>query len=125
MKQNVFELLDLAKIVYAVGVSESTLRTSFVEKSRDYFVFIKVKDVLKLKRIMKKYKRHFTFRKITREDIYEYDLSSKEIAEFRNNLDKYNKVKHTENGRIYELKEKPFLLTKKRRKRSIAKSFHN
>jgi len=117
MAKNIFTKLDEKHICYAVCVAQTsiTFRRLGEFTSQDYFIICK-----------SNYRKHYLMEKLNfkvgsldekgerdadlyPEKLLNYTLSESEINEFKENNDKYVKVIHNADGRIYELKNKSFL----------------
>lgn len=101
-KKTIFNALYENDVCYAVCIAtKSFINRELTSFSKDYFVIINKCD--------EKNVREFTF--FTAEgykQVCERNLSTDEIKVFRNNKDKFVKVRSNENGRVYELKGRSF-----------------
>ena len=85
---------------FALVVSQSTFRVPHLDISgKDIFLIVAEKDT------------QTGFEKSqTIPGLYEYDLNDEEYEDFRtNHSEKFQKVQHSSEGRVYELKQNSFL----------------
>ena len=92
-KENIFDQLFNKKITFAVCVND-VLFGSIVGK--DYFIIALLEDVNNEKVRITGFSKSDTFK-----DCGEFTLSDKELEGF--DEDKFIKLKHTEDGRVYEI----------------------
>lgn len=93
------KLLEV-QICFALVVSQSTFRVPHLDISgKDIFLIVVEKDT------------QTGFEKSdTTPGIYEYDLNDEEYEDFRtNHMEKFDKILHSSEGRVYELKQNSFL----------------
>ena len=94
------EKLLEAQICFALVVSQSTFRVPHLDISgKDIFLIVAEKDT------------QTGFEKSqTIPGLLEYNMSEDEFDDFKSNhLDKFQKVQHSSEGRVYELKQNSFL----------------
>ncbi len=103
--KSIFDKLFNREICFAVMVSRSYFKLKSTELSSvDYTIIVKKeKNFNALKKLGFKKDNYKAYN-----DIIDYDLSECEIKEFKTIQDKFIKVKHDANGRVYELKKMPF-----------------
>jgi len=101
-KKLVFDTLFESCVCFAVCVaSNSFISREVAAFSKDYFVIINKRDA---KRV-----NEFTFYPTeTYKQVCERNLSADEIRIFKENINKFTKVRHNEHGRVYELKGQSF-----------------
>ena len=98
---DIFSKLIGKEIPFIVIVSVNTLRFIKAEYySRDYTIILYHKDSAKMKPI--------NFMKSDMKLLFEKNLSPREIRLFKNKQELFEKIKHTNDGRIYEVKGKSF-----------------
>ena len=93
------EKLISAKICFAVVISQSSFKVPHLDISgKDIFLVVSEKD------------NKFAFEKSeTIPGMCEYDLDEDDYEDFRtNHSEKFEKVLHSEEGRVYELKQNSF-----------------
>ena len=93
------KLLEV-QICFALVVSQSTFRVPHLDISgKDIFLIVAEKDT------------QTSFEKSqTIPGLSEYNMSEDEFDDFKSNhLDKFQKVQHSSEGRVYELKQNSFL----------------
>ena len=101
-KKSIFQILLENNICHAVIVSVFTFKNKAIDIfSNDYCIIIHNKDLIKVKNINFYQTKEF-------DDILQYDMSDAEVAEFKKNMEKYVKVQHSKDGRVYELKNNIF-----------------
>lgn len=101
-EKTIFEVLFKKEICFAVNVSEQAFKSKGIDmNSKDWWLIIQKQDLNKLKDFQ-------FFETIDYPNVFEYDLSVDEVAEFKTNMDKFIKVHHNEYGRTYELKNNSF-----------------
>jgi len=101
-EKTIFEVLFEKEICFAVIVSLNTFKCKGIdENSRDYFLIVQKQDLKELKN--KSFKRTNAYA-----NVYERDLSSIEITEFKSHQEKFVKAQHNQFGRVYELKTNSF-----------------
>lgn len=106
--KNIFEKLNEKGICYAVGVALVTLKSEDAELydrdyyDRDYYIIAAAGDKEQLLGLKFKDSLDDNY------DVIERDLNEEEVSLFKGLHDDFIKVKHDENGRIYELKNKSF-----------------
>ena len=101
-KTNIFDLLDSKNICYAVGVNLVTFKSEGSGRcGREYFVVASRRDVDLINGLGLNFKktRGFTLTRVMNDD---------DILHFKKIQDKFNKVIHETNGRIYEQKKCSF-----------------
>ena len=99
IKSSIFQSLFEKKICFAVCVSLNSARLkSLDEYSRDYFIISSMDDYAAT------YKLGFRVSEKSYMKLPQYELSSNEILEFKTLQDKFTKVIHNNDGRVYELK---------------------
>ena len=91
------------EVCYAVGVGvvELKIKGSGLS-SRDYFLICANKDASKVKEL------GFHFCNDKKIEALERSMSTQEIIDFKAISDKFTKVKHDAEGRVYELKNNSF-----------------
>ena len=101
-KKLVFDTLFESCVCFAVCVaSNSFINREVAAFSKDYFVIINKRDA---KRV-----NEFTFYPTEGyKQVCERNLSADEIGIFKENINKFTKVRHNEYGRVYELKGQSF-----------------
>ena len=101
-KETVFSTLSECGVCFAVCVASSSfINREVAAFSKDYFVIINKRDA---KRV-----NEFTFYPTeTYKQVCERNLSADEIRIFKENINKFTKVRHNEHGRVYELKGQSF-----------------
>jgi len=101
-KKTIFIVLSESDVCFAVCVaSRSFINREVAASSKDYFVIINKCDEKRVK--------EFTFYPTEGyKQVCERNLSIEEIEVFRNNKDKFIKVRSNEYGRVYELKGHSF-----------------
>ena len=101
-KKLVFDTLFESCVCFAVCVaSNSFISREVAAFSKDYFVIINKCDAKRVKELTfypaKGYKQ-----------VCERNLSADEIGIFKENINKFTKVRRNEHGRVYELKGRSF-----------------
>ena len=101
--KNIFETLKEKGICYAVGVALVAFRSKCAGLcDRDYYIIAATKDKKQLRGL----KFYDSQDKI--HDVVERGLNAEEIRLFKELQNDFIKVKHDENGRVYELKNNSF-----------------
>ena len=101
-EKTIFEVLFDKEICFAVNVSLNIFKGKGIdENSRDYFIIVQKQDLKELKNMGFKRTNYYA-------NVYERDLSAKEITEFKKQMEKFVKVQHNSFGRVYELKNNSF-----------------
>lgn len=102
--QSVFEYLIAKHICFSVcvAVNEANNR-AITANSKDYFILVKSSD------IKPKVKNHWGF-KCSNDycTVLQRDLNACEVNDFKGMTDNFNKVIHTADGRVYEIKGESF-----------------
>jgi hypothetical protein len=101
-KKTVFNALLESRVRFAVCVAfNSFINREVAAFSKDYFVIINKCDAKRVKELTfyatEGYKQ-----------VCERNLSADEIGIFKENINKFTKVRHNEHGRVYELKGQSF-----------------
>jgi hypothetical protein len=101
-KKTVFNALLESRVCFAVCVAfNSFINWEVAAFSKDYFVIINKCDAKRVKELTfyatEGYKQ-----------VCERNLSADEIGIFKENINKFTKVRHNEHGRVYELKGQSF-----------------
>jgi len=101
-KKTVFNTLVESRVRFAVCVAfNSFINREVAAFSKDYFVIINKCDAKRVKELTfyatEGYKQ-----------VCERNLSADEIGIFKENINKFTKVRHNEHGRVYELKGQSF-----------------
>ena len=101
-KKTVFSTLSECGVCFAVCVASSSfINREVAAFSKDYFVIINKCDAKRVKELTfyatEGYKQ-----------VCERNLSADEIGIFKENINKFTKVRHNEHGRVYELKGQSF-----------------
>jgi hypothetical protein len=101
-KKTVFNALVENRVCFAVCVAfNSFINREVAAFSKDYFVIINKCDAKRVKELTfyatEGYKQ-----------VCERNLSADEIGIFKENINKFTKVRHNEHGRVYELKGQSF-----------------
>ena len=101
-KKTVFNALLESRVRFAVCVAfNSFINREVAAFSKDYFVIINKCDAKRIKELTfyatEGYKQ-----------VCERNLSADEIGIFKENINKFTKVRHNEHGRVYELKGQSF-----------------
>jgi hypothetical protein len=107
MKKLIFDKLFEKNICFAVCVAENwwVQGKRFVDElSRDYFIIVAEHDMVNAEGNPK---GGFTFNHC-KSHLLERELTKAEIIEFKGIMDKFIKVKHNKDGRVYELKDESF-----------------
>lgn len=101
--KNIFETLNEKGICYAVGVALVEFKSKGAGLcDRDYYIIAATKDKKQLRGLK------FYDSQDTSYDVIERGLNAEEIRLFKDNKNDFTKVKHDENGRVYELKNNSF-----------------
>ncbi len=109
-KKTIFEILFEKKVCYAVLVSVFTFKNKAIGIfSNEFCIIIDKRD-------LKKVGNTAFYQNKEYDNIFEYNLNDNEITEFKLNMNNYVKVKHTEHGRVYELKNNSFKKYMKKQK---------
>jgi len=113
-KRNVFQTLDKKEVCYAVGVSKvGVIRGEDAFIDREYYIIASREDRPKIKRM--RFRGEFpTSRTIER------TLTDREVEIFKKDIEKYIKVHHDKNGRVYEVRGNGF---KRRFKQNVITLF--
>ena len=101
-KKNIFEALEHKKIPYAVGVALTEFKIKGIGCDRDYYLMAYSGDKSKLRGL------RFGKCQSKNHSIIERNLSDKEVDLFKHLQDRFTKVSHDANGRVYELKNNSF-----------------
>ena len=101
-KKTVFNALLESRVRFAVCVAfNSFINREVAAFSKDYFIIINKCDAKRVKELTfyatEGYKQ-----------VCERNLSADEIGIFKENINKFTKVRHNEHGRVYELKGQSF-----------------
>jgi len=101
-KKTVFNALLESRVRFAVCVAfNSFINREVAAFSKDYFVIINKCDAKRVKELTfyatEGYKQ-----------VCERNLSADEIGIFKENINKFTKIRHNEHGRVYELKGQSF-----------------
>ena len=101
-KKTVFSTLSECGVCFAVCVASNSFISREVDAfSKDFFVIINKCDAKRVKEL--------TFYPTERyKQVCERNLSADEIGIFKENINKFTKVRHNEHGRVYELKGQSF-----------------
>ena len=100
IKQSILEYLISKRICFSVCISTKEANNrAITANSKDYFILVKKDD------IRPKVKSHWQF-KCSNDHctILQRDLNEDEVFEFKCMTELFNKVIHTADGRVYELK---------------------
>ena len=101
--KNIFEKLDEKGICYAVGVAFFKFNPEDAEVYyKDYYIIAAAGDKEQLQGLKFKDSLDDVY------DVIERELNAEEVSLFKALHDDFIKVKHDENGRIYELKNNSF-----------------
>ena len=101
-KKTVFNALLESRVRFAVCVAfNSFINREVAAFSKDYFVIINKCDA-------KRVKEHTFYATEGYKQVCERNLSADEIGIFKENINKFTKVRHNEHGRVYELKGQSF-----------------
>lgn len=102
-EKNAIKELDKKNICYSIGVSINSFKGKALEmNNKEYFLMILDKD----KALIKENKKFYGSKDY--EQILMKDLNEVELDYFKKNSEKYTKVQHDKDGRIYELKNNSF-----------------
>ena len=103
-RQSIFEYLTAKSICFSVCVStKEANNVSLTGNSRDYFITVKKSD------IKPKIKDKWLFKNVSdRPNVLIRDMTGHEEHEFKEISDKFTKVIHDKDGRVYELKSESF-----------------
>ena len=115
VKSTIFEKLLMHNICYAVCVSLNSFKLNSIDEySRDYFLVSSMDDYTVT------HKLGF----IVNKNIPQYELSGSEVQEFKNLQNRFTKVIHNNDGRVYELKDNSFkaYFNKLKSKTNVSKS---
>lgn len=101
MRKTIFERMDERGIRYAVVIARWEMECDIQRYTNDYFVIVRKKDAddMRLK----------SFHRSDYTHIFERTLNSREVKQFREMLPSMVKVVHNRHGRVYELKDRPFI----------------
>lgn len=101
-KLDIFYELERAGICYAVIANSAFLNNPSNQMTTDWFILGSVCDRARLKRMK------FRLCKIRRNSLMEYDLTEQEYIKFKSIQDKFIKIIHNKDGKVFELKNKSF-----------------
>lgn len=97
---NVFEKLEKNNIPYSVWCMFNKPKLKSIKHiDYEWFIMTKITDRIKGSRVC-----------LNSDRFSEYELDKEELRYFKDNIDKYIKVLHTEDGKIFELKTNSFKL---------------
>ena len=102
MKKTIFERMDERGIHYAVVIARWEMEYDIQRHTNDYFVIVRKKDADDMR--LKSFHRSDNYT-----HIYERSLNSREIRQFKAMAPTMNKVVHNMHGKVYELKDRPFI----------------
>lgn len=106
-RKTIFEVLFDNQICFSVNVSTTFPKIKGIDMfTRDYFISVHKNDVDKHK--LKDFKEYDEYNRVVYPNLYIRDLNETEINEFKENQDKFIKVIHNKDGRVYELKSRSF-----------------
>ena len=101
-KKTVFNALLESRVRFAVCVAfNSFINREVAAFSKDYFIIINKCDA-------KRGKELTFYATEGYKQVCERNLSADEIGIFKENINKFTKVRHNEHGRVYELKGQSF-----------------
>ncbi|MCL2650074.1 MAG: hypothetical protein FWD60_03480 [Candidatus Azobacteroides sp.] len=99
--KNIFDVLHENNICFAVCAYENRLKGGDLDMySKDYYIIINRCDVEFVDYKFKKIKKY--------ENVFEWELSNRDVIIFLKNIEKFVKVRHNKYGRVYELKGNSF-----------------
>ena len=102
-EKNTIKEFDEKNICYSIGVSLNSFKGEGLEmNNREYFLMILEKD----KALISEHKRFYGSRDY--KNLLMKDLNETETNYFKKNPEKYTKIQHDKDGRIYELKNNSF-----------------
>ena len=99
-KKDLFEVLEETGVCHAIGINVQVMKLKTLhDVSKQWFIIISQSDKKKMQGLGFKNSEG-------RHDVAERELNENEVAYFKKNQDKYVKVLHNADGRIYEQKGK-------------------
>lgn len=103
-EKTIFEVLFDNQICFSVNVSAPFPKIKGIDMfTKDYFISVHKNDVDK-----HELKGFEEYNRVVYPNLYTRDLNEAEINEFKDNQNKFIKVIHNKDGRVYELKNSSF-----------------